>query len=63
LVPEELMLCDIPTFVVPGNDGFHATSAARYFQECLPKAEYWDVTVDNQTEAATASKLLTFLQD
>lgn len=63
LVPEELMLCDIPAFVVPGNDGFHATSAARYFQECLPKAEYWDVTVDNQTEAATAGKLLTFLQD
>ncbi|HQT63496.1 MAG TPA: alpha/beta hydrolase [Acidocella sp.] len=63
LVPEDLMLCDIPAFVVPGNDGFHATSAARYFQECLPKAEYWDVTVDNQTEAATAGKLLTFLQD
>jgi pimeloyl-ACP methyl ester carboxylesterase len=61
LVPEDLLLCDIPAFIVPGNDGSHATSAARYFQECLPKSEYWDVAVDNQTEAATAGKLLNFL--
>ncbi|RZV99290.1 MAG: alpha/beta hydrolase, partial [Rhodobacteraceae bacterium] len=40
--PEDLMTVDIPTLIVPGADKFHATSAARYLQECLGGAEYWD---------------------
>ncbi|MEN3365183.1 MAG: hypothetical protein V7606_2457, partial [Burkholderiales bacterium] len=47
--PEDLMRLDIPALVVPGKDASHATSAARYLEECLPKAEYWDIAADAQT--------------
>jgi pimeloyl-ACP methyl ester carboxylesterase len=60
--PEDLMRCDIPALIVPGNDGSHATSAARYLQECLPCSQYWDVAVEQQNEADTAARLLNFLQ-
>jgi len=59
--PEDLMRLDIPALVVPGCDASHATSAARYLQECLPKAEYWDVPVDEQAEDNTPARLLEFL--
>ncbi len=59
--PEELMQLDIPALVVPGSDGFHATSAARYLQECLPRAEYWDATPEAQTEETAPRRLLEFL--
>jgi len=39
----------------------HATSAARYLEECLPRAEYWDVPVAGQTEDATNARLSEFL--
>ena len=35
--PEDLMRCDIPALIVPGRDAAHATSAARYLEECLPR--------------------------
>src|SRR5262249_35614863 len=35
--PEDLLRLDIPALVVPGRDAAHATSAARYLEECLPK--------------------------
>ena len=38
--PEALMAVDIPALIVPGHDASHATSAARYLEECLPRAEY-----------------------
>jgi len=60
--PEDLMRCQIPALVVPGNDATHATSAARYLAECLPRAQYWDMPVDGQTEQATAARLLDFLK-
>lgn len=60
--PEDLMRVDIPALIVPGRDASHATSAARYLQECLPRADYWDAAVADQTEAATAERLLHFLQ-
>jgi pimeloyl-ACP methyl ester carboxylesterase len=59
--PEDLMRLDIPALVVPGRDAAHATSAARYLEECLPKAEYWDVPVAAQTEEPTNARLLEFL--
>src|SRR5919106_6931293 len=43
--PEDLLGLDIPVLIVPGRDASHATSAARYLEECLPRAEYWDVPV------------------
>jgi pimeloyl-ACP methyl ester carboxylesterase len=60
--PEDFLRCDVPALVVPGDDPSHATSAARYMHECLPQSEYWDVPVAQQTEAATAKRLLEFLQ-
>jgi pimeloyl-ACP methyl ester carboxylesterase len=59
--PENLFQVDIPALVVPGRDKSHATSAARYLEECLPRAEYWDVAVDDQTEDTVPPRLLRFL--
>jgi pimeloyl-ACP methyl ester carboxylesterase len=59
--PEDLMELQIPALIIPGNDDSHATSAARYLGECLPKAEYWNVAVPEQTEAPTSGRLLEFL--
>jgi pimeloyl-ACP methyl ester carboxylesterase len=59
--PEDLMALRIPALVIPGQDASHATSAARYLQECLPLAEYWDVAAADQSESATAARLLEFL--
>jgi pimeloyl-ACP methyl ester carboxylesterase len=59
--PEDLLRLDLPALVVPGRDESHATSAARYLEECLVKAEYWDVPVEQQTEQAAPSRMLAFL--
>jgi pimeloyl-ACP methyl ester carboxylesterase len=59
--PEDLLRLDIPALVVPGRDASHATSAARYLEECLPRSQYWDMAVDSQTEESTAKRLLEFL--
>ena len=59
--PEDLLCLAIPTLIVPGKDASHATSAARYLEECLPKAEYWDVLPEEQTEEAAPARLLEFL--
>jgi pimeloyl-ACP methyl ester carboxylesterase len=59
--PEDLLQLDVPALVVPGGDATHATSAARYLQECLPKAQYWDVPVAEQTEANAPARILEFL--
>lgn len=60
--PEDLMRLDIPACIVPGHDDAHATSAARYLEECLPRAEYWDAPVAQQTEDATSPRIIEFLQ-
>ncbi|MDB5945529.1 MAG: hypothetical protein JWQ33_555 [Ramlibacter sp.] len=59
--PEDLLRLDIPALVVPGRDASHATSAARYLEECLPKSEYWDAPVADQTEATAPARVLQFL--
>jgi hypothetical protein len=59
--PEDLLRLDIPALVIPGHDASHATSAARYLEECLPRVEYWDVPVAGQTEESAAPRLLEFL--
>jgi pimeloyl-ACP methyl ester carboxylesterase len=59
--PEDLMRLDIPALVVPGQDASHATSAARFLEECLTRAEYWDVPVSEQTEEAAAARVREFL--
>jgi pimeloyl-ACP methyl ester carboxylesterase len=59
--PEELMRLDIPAFIVPGRDGAHATSAARYLEECLPGAEYHDLAVAEQHADSIIPRLMDFL--
>jgi pimeloyl-ACP methyl ester carboxylesterase len=59
--PEELLKLDIPALIVPGRDKSHATSAARYLEECLPRAEYWDIAVDDQTEETVPPRIIEFL--
>lgn len=59
--PEALMKLDIPAIIIPGKDESHATSAARYLEECLPKSQYWDVLPEAQTESSAPTRLLQFL--
>ncbi len=59
--PEDLMRLDVPALIVPGQDSSHATSAARYLEECLPRADYWDVPVAEQTEETVSPRILEFL--
>jgi pimeloyl-ACP methyl ester carboxylesterase len=60
--PEDLLRLEIPALIVPGHDAAHATSAARYLEECLPRAEYWDLPVDRQTEANVPQRVIEYLQ-
>lgn len=60
--PTDLMKLALPTYIVPGRDESHATSAARYLEECIPGSEYWDVPVAGQTEEAAAPRLIEFLE-
>jgi pimeloyl-ACP methyl ester carboxylesterase len=59
--PEEMLQLDTPVLIVPGRDASHATSAARYLEECLPAATYWDVAVADQTEQTVPGRILQFL--
>jgi pimeloyl-ACP methyl ester carboxylesterase len=61
--PEDLLRLDVPTLIVPGQDESHATSAARYLQECLPASEYWDVPVSEQTAETAPARILEFLDE
>jgi len=60
--PEDLLRLNIPALIIPGADASHATSAARYLEECIPGAQYWDVPVAAQTEAATNDRVIDFLR-
>jgi pimeloyl-ACP methyl ester carboxylesterase len=60
--PEDLLQLDIPALVIPGQDASHATSAARYLEECLPRAAYWDVPVSEQTAQTAPARVLQFLE-
>jgi pimeloyl-ACP methyl ester carboxylesterase len=59
--PEDLLRLDLPALVVPGQDASHATSAARYLEECLSRAQYWDVPVSGQTGRTAPARVLEFL--
>ena len=60
--PERLLELEIPALVVPGHDPSHATSAARYLEECLEGSEYWDVPPEVQTAQTAPPRLIHFLQ-
>jgi pimeloyl-ACP methyl ester carboxylesterase len=59
--PEDLLRLDVPALIVPGQDASHATSAARYLEECLPLARYWDAPVSAQTADTAPARVLEFL--
>jgi pimeloyl-ACP methyl ester carboxylesterase len=59
--PEDLLSLDVPALVVPGQDASHATSAARYLEECLRGARYLDLPVSEQTDQSVPPRLLEFL--
>lgn len=59
--PEELLRLEIPALIVPGRDASHATSAARYLEECLPRAQYWDALPEAQSEQTAPARVLNFL--
>ncbi len=59
--PEDLLRLDLPALIVPGQDASHPTSAARYLEECLSAAEYWNVPVSEQTEGTAPARILDFL--
>lgn len=60
--PEDLMRLRIPTLIVPGSDSSHATSAARYLQECISGADYWDVATSAQAGPQTNARVISFLR-
>ncbi len=59
--PEDLLRLDVPALIIPGSDASHATSAARYLEECLPRSEYWDTPVVDQSQERTVARVLSFL--
>jgi len=59
---DRLFELEAPALVVPGHDANHATSAARYLEECLPRSEYWDVMPEQQTRENAPERVLEFLQ-
>jgi pimeloyl-ACP methyl ester carboxylesterase len=61
--PEDLLCLQVPALIVPGADASHATSAAHFLRECINGAQYWDVPVQAQTEAATGPRLVEFLKE
>ncbi len=61
--PEDLLRLNIPALVVPGRDPSHATSAARYLEECISGSQYWDVPPEAQTEANAPARILEFLNN
>jgi pimeloyl-ACP methyl ester carboxylesterase len=59
--PEDLLKLELPALVIPGRDASHATSAARYLEECLPRAQYWDALPEAQTEETAPARVREFL--
>ena len=59
--PQELMALKVPSLIIPGSDPAHATSAARYLQECLDSSVYHDVPPAEQTADRVRGWIMEFL--
>lgn len=59
--PSELMALKVPSVIIPGADPAHATSAARYLQECLAGSVYHDTPAAEQTPDKVRRWILEFL--
>ena len=60
--PIELMALRVPSVIIPGADASHATSAARYLQECLDGSVYRDVPPEQQTPDAVRQWIIEFVE-
>ena len=58
--PEEIMGIKVPSLIIPGDDPSHATSAAHYLRECLPRAEFWDIMPPAQITDLVCERTLEF---
>jgi pimeloyl-ACP methyl ester carboxylesterase len=58
--PEELIGIKAPSLVIPGDDQSHATSAAHYLRELLPRGEFWHVLPPQQTTQTVVDRILEF---
>ena len=59
--PAELLALKVPTVIIPGADAAHATSAARYLEECLAGSIYHDVPVSEQSPERVRDWIVEFL--
>ena len=59
--PAELMALKVPSLIIPGADAAHATSAARYLEECLDGSLYHDIPVEEQTPDRVRQWITEFL--
>ena len=57
---EEVLGTGAPTLIIPGDDQSHATSAAHYLRELLPKADFWNVMPPEQTTQKICAQVLEF---
>ena len=60
--PQEVMALKTPAVIIPGADAAHATSAARYLQECLTDPVYHDVHPSEQTPERVRQWIVEFLE-
>jgi pimeloyl-ACP methyl ester carboxylesterase len=58
--PEEILGIDAPALIIPGDDPSHATSAAHYLRELLPKGEFWAVMPPEQNTQNVCARILEF---
>jgi pimeloyl-ACP methyl ester carboxylesterase len=58
--PEEVMGIKTPSLIIPGDDQSHATSAAHYLRELLPKSDFWNVMPPDQTTTNVCHRVLAF---
>lgn len=58
--PEEIMGIKVPALIIPGDDPSHATSAAHYLRECLPRPEFYDVMPPEQSTTRNCEQILEF---
>lgn len=58
--PEEIIGISAPALILPGDDASHATSAAHYLRELLPRSEFWSVMPPEQTTRKVCDRVLAF---
>jgi pimeloyl-ACP methyl ester carboxylesterase len=61
--PEEVMGIKTPSLIIPGDDPSHATSAAHYLRELLPKGDFWNVMPPEQTTQKVCGRVIEFCRE